>query len=153
MDRKNISKWIFASVAKNFKHLPNLFIKGQLRETDKTKNWYELKVDGPYIHKLSKNYWRLDVEIDLQSYVKQDKSYLYTYQELQGDALVFFTETIPIYKLGDKSSDDGSFIFCLQLNHDDKHSLDMTTFGFAEKNEKIDITDIEGHYFAKIKNF
>ena len=153
MDRENVTKWIYASICKHFESLPNLHIKGQIRESDKTDKWYEMKVDGPYLHKLSKNYWRVKVEIDVQMYTKQDRRYLYTNQEAQGKALALFTETISIYKLGNKPTDNGDYLFCIKLDHEDKHALDVANFGFTEGNEKLDVSDIEGHYFAKVKNF
>ena len=153
MDRTNVTKWIFASIVKHFSSLPNLHVKGQVSKTAKVGEWYELKIDGPYLHKLSSNYWKLDVEIDVQMYTKQDRKYLYTNQEAQGKALALFTDAISIYKLGNKSGDDETFLFCITLNHSDKHSLDVANFGFAEVNDKLDVSDIEGHYFAKIKNF
>jgi len=153
MDRTNVTKWIFASIAKHFSSLPNLHIAGQLRTTDSVGEWYELKIDGPYLHKLSKNYWHAKVEIDIQMYTQQNRKYLYNNQELQGKALALFTDTISIYKLGNKDEDDATFLFCMSLDHDDKHALDVANFGFVEGDEKLSVSDIEGHYYAKIKNF
>lgn len=153
MDRANVTKWIYASVCKHFSSLPNLHIKGQVRKTEQYQNWYELKVDGPYLHELSRNYWKVKIEIDVQVYSKQDREYLYTNQELQGKALELFTNTISIYKLGNKPVDTGDYLFCLKIDSSDRHSLDVANFGFTEGDEKLDVSDIEGHYYNKIKNF
>jgi len=153
MDRANVTKWIFASVVKHFSSLPNLHVSGQLRKTADYKEWVELKIDGPYIHKLSKNYHKIVIEIDAQIYTVQDREYLYNNLELQGKVLELFTDTISVFKLGNKAGDDESYVFCIKLNHGDKHSLDVANFGFTEKDENIAVSDVEGHYYKKIKNF
>jgi len=153
MDKQNVTKWIFASIAKHFSSIENLHVTGSLRDTSDKKEWVELKIDGPYIHKLSKDYHRIKIEIDAQIYTVQDREYLYNNLELQGKVLDLFTETISIFKLGNKDTDDGTYVFCIKLDHGDKHSLDVANFGPVNKDENLTVSDIEGHYYKKIKNF
>ena len=157
MDKRNVTKWIFASIAKHFNSLSDddvyVHISGQLRETDDKDAWVEVKIDGPYITKLSKGYHNLKIEISVQSFTVQKRDYLYNNLELQGKVLDLFTESIGIYKLGNKSEDDKTFAFCILLDHNDKHTLDVANYGAVDENEKIKVSGIEGHYYAKIKNF
>ena len=113
MDRANVTKWIFASIAKHFNSLPHLHISGEIRKTSDWDNWYELKIDGPYLHNLSKDYWDIKIEVDLQIYSIQQRDYLYSNQELQGKGLELFTDSISVFKLGNKPEDDKSYLFCL----------------------------------------
>jgi len=153
VDRANVTKWIFASIAKHFSSIPNLYVTGTHRDTSNQKEWVELKIDGPYIKHLSKDYYQLNIEIDAQIYTVQDPNYAFNNLELQGKVLELFTECIRIYKLGNKPEDTGDFVFNIVMDDRDKHMLDVSNFGPIDTDIKMVVSDIEGHYHQKIKGF
>jgi hypothetical protein len=148
MDR-NLTKWIFASVAKHFSPLENLHIATQYRDTSKMKQWYELKIDGPYFSNMNRNFIDLKIEIDLQIFSIQG-DYLYNNLELQGKGLELFTNSISIFKLGGGGG-DSTKVFCVSLDNKDKHGLDVFNFGMISADRKLIMSDIEGHYKARIR--
>ena len=151
MDIANLTKWIFASVAQHFSSLENLHIATQNRDTLSKKFWYELKIDGPYFSELYGKYADIVIEVDLQIFSVRDDKYLYKNLELQGDGLALFTDRINIYKLGGKDGDDRSFLFCMSLHKERKHGLDVFNLGTVGPDMNLIMSDIEGHYSARIK--
>ena len=150
MDLANLTKWIFASVASHFSSLENLIIATQDRKNINKSYWYELKIDGPYFSDLYGNYATIVIEVDLQIFSMKDK-YLYKNLELQGKGLELFTDKIDIFKLGGKGGDDREFLFCMSLHKERKHGLDVFNLGTVGPNKNLIMSDIEGHYSARIK--
>jgi hypothetical protein len=115
---ENWSRWIFASASKHFYDGINsdvpLFIEGQ----DRTKfadllNKAEFRINGPSFEELSKNYWKLDCEINVVLQTAKTKE-LHTKEKLVGKIVSTFTN-INVKRYGDGLSDDNTYLGCLQL--------------------------------------
>jgi len=148
--RKEIPKWLFASVAKHFSTLAdnyNYYVTGNQRATEDLDSWIELKIDGPHIDRLSSGKVKYTCEVDVQIYCKRDPHNLYKYLEITGDVLDRFTEHIGIFKLGSEPTDDQSYFTCMKLNYDGSKPLNVAHFGDTGINEKISVSDVEGHYY------
>ena len=64
----NWPRWIFASVCTHFdarKGDYNLFIEGQFRNMQPPKDFFELRMDGPFITEVSHNFYKLYIEINV----------------------------------------------------------------------------------------
>jgi len=144
------SRWIFASVSYHFdqrKGSLDMFIEGQHRDTRTLKDFFELRVDGPYYTELSKNYWQLYIEVNaLVQSTKDDHSYHRIWDNC-GTVSAMFTD-IPVYKYGNGILDDQSYLGCLNLLQDTRgrERLQTSHFGQIEPKTPILQATIEGHY-------
>lgn len=145
------ARWVFASISKHFDASRDgvpLFIEGQHRSTSKEKEYFELRIDGPKIRKLShKHYWlRVEVNV-LISVAFSDESY-HRLHTLAGQMQAAFTR-IPVYKLGNTPVvDDQSFVGCLVLlqGGPGRDDLELNHFGRVGIGDALVQATVEGHY-------
>jgi hypothetical protein len=146
---ENINRWIFASIAKHFDDRRKdiiLYIEGQERNTSNLQQYFELRIDGPYIVELSKNYYRVDLEVNVLCTAKTDPKDNYLIQRLTGIICSAFTRTINVYKFGIGLEDDQSLVICLQMRTDHKELLQVSNFGQVEPDARLHQSTVEGHY-------
>jgi hypothetical protein len=128
MINENWTRWIHASVADYFATVAaavnggeglKLIVEGiDEREAEKMDvDHAELRINGPFVHELSHNYFRLDVDInvlltDLMGGSDEDP---YDLQRWTGAFQKAAWENIPVYRYGPDTAgvDDGSFLGCL----------------------------------------
>ena len=149
----NWSRWIFASLSKHFYDAYTaagvpLFIEGQHRDTRQLPDFFEMRVDGPDLHEISKDcyYFRVEVNILVQS-VMNDTNYHRIHQNV-GVAAAAFAKAIPVYRKGNGPQDDQSFVGCLQLlqNKSSRDFLEINHFGQIDVSTKLIQATVEGHY-------
>ena len=150
MFNANLPRWIFASISKHFTtKCPSLmlFIEGQLRPTTLSKDWIELRVDGPYLTEVSKGYWKVYSEINvlLSSYMDQ-KNYHRIHQDA-GTVAAAFT-CIEIYRYGIGIEDDQSLVGAMQLVRDTRgrERIQISHFGMIDPDKQLYQATVEGHY-------
>lgn len=146
----NWARWIHASINKQFNDnchsTVKLYIEGTERNTRAIKNFLELRIDGPKIDEISRNYYRLYVEINILAQALLDVD-IYQLQRLVGLAQSLFVD-IPVYKYGTGTEDTEALLGCLQRITSVRGSefIDATNFGQIAPDNKINQATIETHY-------
>jgi len=146
----NIVRWLYASGAKHFKAVANrknipFYIEGDNRNTHDLPEYVEYRMDGPWTVIPAKGERYEYVDINVLASVTQSRS-LYRPQEVIGALASGFTLTIPIYKLGDESQDDGSKIGCLKLRRELDQQIEINQYGIIQQDVRIVQNTAEGHY-------
>ncbi len=152
----NWPRWVFASVSKHFDdNTPGLdmFIEGQHRDTRKKKDFIELRVDGPQITEISKNYFRIYGEVNVLVTSAMDNTNYHRIHESNGIVAAAFT-MIPLFKFGVESVvNDQSHFACWNLLQDTgkRHRVDIFNFGQVDVKSEVVQASVEGHYETFIK--
>lgn len=146
----SVIKWLYASSAKHFKGIADsqsisFYIEGDYRNTYDLPEFVEFRMDGPSTEIPAKGERYEFVTINVLAQITQGRN-LYRSQEVVGALAAGFTLTIPIYKLGDESQDDGSKIGCLKLRRELDQLIDVNQFGIIKPDVKIIQYTIEASY-------
>lgn len=148
-------RWVHASINKHFTinrgPLP-LYLEGDERTKQDNAEFYELRIDGPFILQPQKDYYILDVEINVLVQSHMDTKRLYTIQEGVGQIVKAFTNAICVYKLGDYLFDDQTYVGALKLKTDIKERVDINYFGIIKEDTRLTQATVEGHYQMEIFN-
>jgi hypothetical protein len=153
MKVKQWSEWFFASCAKHFGTKMNslgihYFVEGAERQTEVQTSFVEFRFDGPRIQEVSRDYFRLTIEINLLvSTVKGSGESAYKHNSVVGHVENAFTK-INIYKLGIPTdiANDGSFVGCLDLRDDIKEAVVVNNMGKVRPDTRLIQSTVEGHY-------
>jgi hypothetical protein len=148
-------RWIFASICKHFDDnkgdLP-LYIEGQ-RTTKTNKAFIELRIDGPYYTELSKDYWKVYLEVNALLQNVQDDKNTHTFYTNLGLLSTIFTP-IPLFKYGESTDEenDQSMFGCLRIVSDDrgKERIQVNNFGLVDKDARLLQANVEGHYVTHL---
>ena len=154
---KRWARWIKASVSKHFDDRREdlvLFIENQHRDTDEEKDFLELRMDGPRCEEVSKDCWKIRVEINIlcQS-VMDDKNY-HVIDDLVGVAQAAMINNIPVFRHGNRdANDDGTFLGCLilQQSAENRDFVEANRFGQIDIRTKLLQSVVEGHYVKDLQ--
>lgn len=146
----NWPRWTFASASKHFSTAAAaypiaLFIEGTDRQTNTEVKWLEFRMDGPRLTEVSRNYYRLDVEINMFWSANMDQVDFHEPYRLIGLLQTAMTD-ICVYRYGDGPDDDDSFLGTLQLVQDRSNPIRMANFGQILPDTKIVQGTVEGTY-------
>jgi len=147
----NWTRWIAASLDQHFKESLadsglTLFVEGQLRRTDHCEDYAELRYTGPRINELSRNYWQIDVDLDVLVVSKSKNTSIFGPEVDVGKVLAAFTEDIPVFKYGNGPDDDPNVqLGCLLLNRDDGEIL-VNNFGYPQDQVRLRQASVEACY-------
>jgi len=146
---KSLPKWCFASIAKHFidlrQSLP-MFVEGQHRDTNKYTDYSEVRIDGPYCVESSRDYWTIDVVINILVGSTINDRDAYRYLKNSGIVLEAFTPNIKVFKLGTEVEDDGTLLGCLYLKGTGRDSIIVTHSGLNKETKGIRYSEVEGSY-------
>jgi hypothetical protein len=139
-----------ASISKHFDDRRDgvpMFIENQHRDTDEEQELLELRMDGPRILEVSKNCWKLRIEINILVQVVMDDVNFHRIDDLVGLAQSAFTD-IPVFRYGNTPGDDDSFLGCLRLlqNRSNVDYLEANRFGQVDTRTKLLQSTVEGHF-------
>ncbi len=148
---KNWPRWIFASVSKHFYDNRDgiaIYVEGQHRDTKDNKDFFEIRVDGPYFTEYSKGYWRCYTEVNILVQSAMDNVNFHRIHTNVGIVAAAFTNAIPVYKYGSGDDDDDTLLGCMQLVSDyrGKERIQINHFGIIDKNVNLMQASVEGHY-------
>ena len=149
---KSWARWIKASVSKHFHDAigedTSIFIENQHRDTEELKDFLELRVDGPRLQEVSKDWWKLRVEINVFCQSVMNETDYHVIDDLVGLAQSAFTNQITVYRFGNREGDDNSFLGCLilQQNAEARDFLEANRFGQIDIRTKLLQSAVEGHY-------
>jgi hypothetical protein len=153
MYNPNWNRWLRASVIKHFATELAIFnphVEG-VKRTDMCKDDFcEIRMDGPYFAEISKNVYDVTVEVNIliQTAMTRSKN-LYTHEIIGGAVCAAFV-TIPVFKLGQESGDDGTQIGCLQRMDQPQRPIKVNDFGQIEAATLLRQATVEGHYNIKL---
>ena len=148
----NLPRWIYASAAKAFNANVNtkipIYYEGQDRQTQKESDFFEFRLDGPFVNKTTATDYFVDVEINILVVSQIDAKDTQKIYKNCGVALQYFTNAIPIYKYGDGPSDDGTLLACMNLvrPRDQRDYVRVAHFGRLDPNKPVLQASVEGHY-------
>lgn len=149
---KSWMRWSKASISKHFQDLltPSypMFIEGQHRDTDAIPNFFELRVDGPRLLEVSKDCWKLRVEINILCQAVMNDTDYHIIDDMGGLAQSAFTYDIPVYRYGNRSGDDDSFLGCyiIQQNREHVDYIEGNQLGQIDIQTKLLQSMVEAHY-------
>jgi hypothetical protein len=152
----NWNRWIKASV---FNHLvtelgteDHIYIEASPRKTSEQPRWFELRFDGPEWFSRRLNQWFMTIEVNVLVSVKSDLKQLYTIDNLTGRAVVAFSKTIPVLKLGSESGDDQSHVTCLRLTSTKRDGIQVSNFGIVQTASQLEQSTVEAHFTGDFIN-
>ncbi|KKK55613.1 hypothetical protein LCGC14_3072780, partial [marine sediment metagenome] len=148
--REHWPRWIFASVSKYFSEIAtssdlHFFIEGTHRQTKDYQKFIEFRMDGPSITELSKNYFQIDVEINMLWSFNQDQENFHESQRITGILLNAMTD-ICVYRYGDDSVDNSELLGTLSLRQDKKNPIRVNNFGQVRTDVKLMQGTVEGTF-------
>jgi len=147
----NWPRWIFASICKHFDDSRGdltLFIEGQYRNPGAPdKDFLELRVDGPYITELNKNYYKLYLEVNVLVQSQMDDTNYHRIHTDVGNVTSIYTN-INLYKYGTGIDDTQEHFGCLNLLQDTqtRDRIQVNHFGQIDPKTRLMQATIEGHY-------
>lgn len=156
---KNWPRWIYASVSDHFKvaadasALPIIIegIEDRTSEKLRLPLRSEFRLNGPVTSEVSKNYFRLYVDVNLlvQQHMDNDNAY-----KLMDAIGVFYNAmtTIDIYRHGNGPDDDGSFLGCLVLRDELSEPITIDHFGQLKEDTRLRESMIMGRYKMFLSN-
>lgn len=152
----NWPRWVFASVSQHFASNTaglDMFIEGQHRNTRDLKDFIELRMDGPQITEVSKDYWRIYGEVNVFITSAMDVTNYHRIHENVGIVAAAFT-MIPLFKFGVPSViNDQSHWACWNLLQDirKRQKVEISHFGQIDVKSEVVQASVEGHYETFVK--
>lgn len=144
---QSMPKWILASVASHFnagRGTYPMYLEGQKRDTNSLQDWFELRMNGPDISEMSKNYFRFDILINTEIMSAYNDRDMFRVIKFSGALAKLFTNKITIRKYGDEITDDRSVVVgCLQLNGDIK----IIHYGRVKPEVDMNVSQVEASYY------
>ena len=147
-------RWINASINQHFDSNitgVKLFIEGQHRDTRTDEEFFELRVNGPYLTEVSKDYWFVEVMVNtlVQATMNND---LYRIQRLTGTLVPVYI-SIPMFRLGDGAEDDGLQFGCLKLVQDvgNRRRIKVDYFGQIRPETKLQQATVDADYYMYLE--
>lgn len=118
----NWTRWIFATLSKHFNDAAvaasvPMFIEGQDRGTALLPEYFEFRMNGPRCHEVSRDYWHLDIEINILVIQKRNEKTNHRIFDLCGVILAACVHDIPAFKYGTGLNDNPTeSLGCLTLS-------------------------------------
>lgn len=154
MINQDWTRWISASIHKHFydrRQDIRLFSEDEERNTQKEKDLFELRIDGPFYEEESAGCYNITVEINVLVQSVIDRTDFQKIKRLCGIVVAAFTSTIPVYKYGDQSDDDDTLLGCLNLATNRRERVEIHNFGRVSPEKAIQQSTVEGHYRMSLK--
>jgi hypothetical protein len=152
---ENWPRWIMASIAEYFRvavaTIPLPLLVDGIDEREAEKLHYdhaELRITGPYITELSRNYFRILVDVNVLLTELMDKPNAFDLQTWCGIVAKAMDGPINIYKYGEETGDDGSWVFCLTPLNGRIEPNRILHFGQLGRTDRIRQSMIDGHFIT-----
>jgi len=143
----NWPRWVQASVADHFKvaataqGYPALVegIDERLTEFIESTDRVEIRINGPFIREMSKDYYQfiVDANILIFSHMGGSSPNAYLGTEMTGFMAQAASQSIPVFKYGTGVDDDQSLIGCLSLRRGDSESVRVFHFGEINREDRL----------------
>ena len=144
---KDWPRWIWASLTTYFTSKLNpLFIEGFDRNTNAESDFYELRINGPVFHELTKDQWLITIDVNVLVTSTKDQNDAYKVHRLVGVAAEAFIKAIAVMRYGD---DPDEQIGCFALSDD---GIIITNFGQIDVDVNVLQSTIEATYSMELNN-
>lgn len=152
---KNWTRWILASIAKYFSDtcltipLPLLVDGIDEREGEDLQcDHAELRITGPYLNELSKDYWRVLVDINVLLTEMMGRTNVYDLQTWCGIISLAMDGPINVYKYGSEVGDDSSWVCCLNPISGGTDPNRTLHFGQLGKTDRLRQSMVDGRFIT-----
>lgn len=140
-------RWIISSINKYFSDAISpslyLYISGTDRRTESLKDYAELRRDGPSCTELSKNYWQIDVVIDILVVNKMNVGDLYAFERNIGLVQSAFTTDFPVYMYGNSPDE---MLGCFVLRPQPDEPIRTSYFDQIQNDLRLRQASVEACY-------
>ena len=153
---KNLSRWIFQSIAVHFKSTANgislpYFVEGIHERSDGTMrdSHVELRVSGPEFKEVSNGEYNVKVVINFLFTKNMDERSADAFDLIQwtgvfADAML---DPIPIYKFGTGPEDDDDVLVgCLRVHKGKNEAVRTYHFGQLDKDTRVRMSELDAVY-------
>jgi hypothetical protein len=125
-----------------------LYIEGQIIDKLNEEERLELRVDGPNCTEVSKQYWKLYIEINVLCQCAKNNINYHRMRQLTGLARSIFEPCINVYKYGSGVEDTQEFVGVLKRLDDEKgrNNIQVTQFGQVDPVVPVEQSSVEAHY-------
>lgn len=148
----NWPRWVVASFAKHFSTRMggvHLHVEGMPRQTDNKREWFELRVDGPFVNEQTKGRFRLDCEINILMCLVEDTTNAYRQHDLTGIAVAAFELFVPMFQISSSYvplTDELEPLGWMYQTKGEKERTVVSNFGKVRHDTQIIQSSIERHY-------
>ena len=161
MINQNWARWIMASASVYFKAatdtIPLPFMVEGINERTEEElhsDHAELRINGPHIIELSKDFYQLHVDFNilLTDKMKETNENAYDLQTWCGVFQSAMDGPVTVYKYGIEVGDDSSFVGCLTPRHGKYDSNKVLHFGQIHKVDRIRQSVVDGKFHMDLKS-
>ncbi len=152
---QDLHRWIIASINNYFQtnldtaEIP-LYIEGAPRDTSNLEDWVELRTNGPHWEGGTQVEDNATISINCFFMSKMNDEDNYRIHKNIGLVETLMLAKIPIYKLGDGTNDDQSFLTCLTIVLRGKEKLRANYLGQVDQNTQLLRATVEADYEFKL---
>jgi hypothetical protein len=147
---ESMPKWILASVAKHFNdHKGSLvmYLEGEKRNTNKSQDYMELRMNGPDRRHIAKYYYGFDITINVLVQSLYNDVDAYRYIKTCGLVAQMFESSIRVYKFGDAIGDDRTVLVgCLSM----QGLVETNHFGRQAPALDMNTSEVQGRYSMEL---
>lgn len=143
----NWCRWIKASCIKHFSdslssYIP-LFVEGTDRRTESEQSYCEFRIDGPHASELSRDFWELDIVINILVVTIRTDGNIYQHETNVGVVFDAFINGITVKRYGpDSMIDDQSILGCLNK----REKIIVSNFGQVQNDMRMIQSTVEARY-------
>jgi len=147
---KNLSRWVFASIAYYFKTIADdlnlpYFVEGvdEREPDDMLQNHCEMRVTGPFTKEMSRGYYHIEININvlLTNLMEMTGENAYSIIDWCGAFQESMLDPIPVYKYGTGPQDTGQWIGCLRVKNNTQ--VNVFHFGQVNKTDRIRQSELD----------
>ncbi len=148
MYNKQWPLWIMRSINKAFYDslaVHDLYIEGMTRETRELEKFFELRADGPKATEESKNYWKLEVIVNILIQIAKVDDTNNIEDQYIGIASAALSKAINVYRYGTTAEsilNDETLLGCLSR----MPIIEPHRFGLIEPSTDIIHATVEARY-------
>ena len=140
------NRWVKVSVANHFKTLESdtfFFVEGFERDTNGEQDWIEVRLDGPYVTELTKDRWKLYIEVNIICCVAENNNNAYRMDEITGLVVKRMLDCISVHQ----GLVSPVLIGCLDLvPFNARQKILVNNFGKLRPDTRFIQSSVEGHY-------
>jgi len=149
---EQLTIWAPASFVNHFtlklKNVAPMFIEGGSRDTNKDKDFLELRVDGPWFRQRgTNNCWVVECYINILIEAMAEEKDLYKNHRYVGQVCTAFQSFIPILRIGGTGANfDGTQVDCMKLEVTRNVSLQVFHYGQLDARSRVLQSTVAGTY-------
>jgi len=138
----DIVRWVNTSLIKYFTDIADansitMFVEGidERSESTMQENHAELRLQGPFVKKLSHSVWSITSEVNILLTIRMQMASqnAYLLEEQGGIFISAMDARIPVYRYGDGDT----LLGCLRVKLDRSHEIQFFNFGTLENNTRV----------------